>query len=527
MNERLLQVWANVIQYWNQTNRTTKIIFFSTIAFIILSIILLTINFSKTEYSNAFTDLDVNDAAAIKEYLTSNSIPYKLSSDGKTIGVPSTMASEIKIDVESQGIMKNGSLGFGIFRDNLSSFGMTNDQFDLLKVDARAGEIQKLINSMSGVVRSQVLIFMPDESVFLNSDEKDKASASVVVTFKVGHPPAQEEIDAIFNLVSDSVPNLPLENITIADQNGELAPSSKEGGVESAINTIDKQAKIKKQFELDIQSKVLQMLGTILGRENVNVLVYSNLNFDKINSAEKSFAPVNTVDQKGIERSVEKISKSFSSEGGAAGGVPGTGESDVPTFPDSSGSGTTESEELSEKINYEVNEITKQVISSPYVVKDLTINVGIDPTGFTPEAITTIKDEVQRILMNIVNASLADSGQVALTDETLAKKVLVITQSFLGRNVVETGGILSNSLLYVLGGVALAIILGGAYLLFRRKQQAELVEEELTVQEKLMFPTVDIETANNDSQVRRQLDSLAKKKPDEFVNLLRTWLVDE
>jgi flagellar M-ring protein FliF len=36
-----------------------------------------------------------------------------------------------------------------------------------------------------------------------------------------------------------------------------------------------------------------------------------------------------------------------------------------------------------------------------------------------------------------------------------------------------------------------------------------------------------MENVSNESQVRKQLESLAKKKPEEFVNLLRTWLVDE
>jgi flagellar M-ring protein FliF len=41
------------------------------------------------------------------------------------------------------------------------------------------------------------------------------------------------------------------------------------------------------------------------------------------------------------------------------------------------------------------------------------------------------------------------------------------------------------------------------------------------------FPTIDLENVSNDHQVRKNLETLAKRKPEEFVNLLRTWLVDE
>ena len=44
---------------------------------------------------------------------------------------------------------------------------------------------------------------------------------------------------------------------------------------------------------------------------------------------------------------------------------------------------------------------------------------------------------------------------------------------------------------------------------------------------KAELPTIDIENVTNDNQVRKQLETLAKKRPEDFVNLLRTWLVDE
>jgi flagellar M-ring protein FliF len=43
----------------------------------------------------------------------------------------------------------------------------------------------------------------------------------------------------------------------------------------------------------------------------------------------------------------------------------------------------------------------------------------------------------------------------------------------------------------------------------------------------VMIPSIDLENIANENQVRKQLESLARRKPDEFVNLLRTWLVDE
>ncbi len=530
MNERLVQYRENASRYWNQMNKTQKGIVIATAVFVILTIALLSYHFSKTEYSTAFTDLDPGDAAAIKNYLETNGIPYKLSTDGRTIGVPSTMVSEVKIDVEAQGLLKNGSIGYGIFRDNISSFGMTDNQFEVLNVDAKAGEIQQLINSINGVASSKVLINMPEKSVFVNTNEQESASASVVVKFKPGYPVDQLKIDTIYNLVAHSIPNLPLENITISDQNGELLPSSKtNGGLDNPTNQAAQQFKIKKQFETDIQKNVQQMLGTILGPGKVVVSVISTLNFDKKNSEEHLVTPVNTVDQKGIEISVQEIQKSYNSDGAADGGVPGTGGTDVPNYAAAAGSGKANSEELQRTINYEVNRITNQVVSSPFTVKDLTINVGIEPpVKNDPNSLTQeTKDAIQRILVNIVSASLADSGQT-FTPQQLEQKVMVLTHSFDGRTEDAAGNRLNNWLLIGAGAVALALIAGGTVFLVRkRRQEAQAAEEDLPMPAKVELPTIDLDNDTAENQVRKQLETLAKRKPEEFVNLLRSWLVDD
>lgn len=529
MNEKLLQYWNKYTQYWKQVNRKQKIIFLSGVALILLTLILVTYNFSKTEYVQAFTDLDPSDASAITEYLAAQDIEYKLSTDGRSIGVPATEAAKVKINVESQGLMKNGSLGYGIFKENLSGLGMTDNEFDVLSVDAKAGEVQQLINAMNGVENSKVLITMPEKSVFLN-DEIEQSSASVVVKFKTGYKPDQQRIDTIYNLVAHSVPDLPMDNISISDQNNELLPSSKStGGLGTTTDVVLQQFEIKKKFESDIQLNVHKLLGTILGPGKVVVSVVSSLNFDKKNSTQNLVTPVNTADQKGIEISLEKIQKSYSSDGSSTdGGVPGTGQTDIPGYPGGSDSGKTESEEISEKVNYDVNRITNEIVSSPYAVKDLTINVAVeppksdDPTSLSQE--TT--DAIKQILVNIVAASLADSGQT-LTDDQLAKKVSVLAHSFEGKPAEASNSIFKSPWFYGLGAVALAIIAVGALSIWRKRRK-EALEEELPVAEQaVQVPTIDLENVSNENQVRKQLESLAKKKPEEFVNLLRTWLADE
>lgn len=79
-----------------------------------------------------------------------------------------------------------------------------------------------------------------------------------------------------------------------------------------------------------------------------------------------------------------------------------------------------------------------------------------------------------------------------------------------------------------IGIAALALLAGGAFFFIRRrKQQQDLLEEDIPLPPTTEFPSINLESVTNESQVRKQLETLAKKKPDEFVNLLRTWLAEE
>ncbi|WP_284639033.1 flagellar basal-body MS-ring/collar protein FliF [Paenibacillus silviterrae] len=532
MNENVVQYWNRVKQYWSQFSKAQKITFAATIVILLLTVGVISYNFSKTEYALAYTNLQPGDAAAIKGYLDGAKIPYQLSEDGKSIGVPRSEVASVKLAVESQGLNKSGNVGFGAFNES-STFGTTDREFDVKYVNAVQGELQQLINANSAVNSSKVLISLPEKSLFLRSGDQPKASASVVVNLKPGYQLDQAKIDSMYRLVSHSRTDLPVENITITDQNGDPLEYSKGGASITSGNRAKEHFDINNQFRLDVQRNVQQMLGTILGRDKVIVSVFSTINFDQTRKTEQLVTAPNQVDQKGLEISLQEISKNYSSDGGGqTGGVPGTGQTDVPGYPGASNTGKSNSEELSRTVNLEVNRIKNEIELTPWVVRDLTINVGIeppnpaDPASLTPE--TT--EAVRQILVNVVRAALADN-RPAPTDDDIAKKVTVFPHTF-ARTAENQATSTNQMLLYgALGGLALALLAGGAFwMVRRRKQRAEELEEEMLAASeapKVEFPTIDIDNVNNENQVRKQLEQLAKRKPEEFVNLLRTWLVEE
>ncbi|MEC0123883.1 flagellar basal-body MS-ring/collar protein FliF [Paenibacillus pabuli] len=527
MNERIAQYRDKASQYWNSFSKKQKVLFISTFLFLILAAVVLTMQLSKTEYEVAFTDLNASDSAGVINYLDSSSIPYKLSADGKTISVPSTDVAIAKVNIGSQGIIQNGSLGYKSFEESSSPIGMTDKEFDVKYNNALNGEVEQLLQRMQGIQDAKVLVNMPKDNIFAGLEEQDKASASVALQFKPGYHPNQAAVDGYFNLVKTAIPNLPIENITITNTDeAELIPTAR-GGSGGLSTEVQENMALQKKFENDVRNNVKQFLSQIVGDENVNVLVASKLNFDKETRKENLVTPVDVDNMKGIEISVQEIQKSYTGASNPTGGVAGTGQEEVPGYPSSDAAGNSSSEETSSTKNYDVNRIVKDIVSSPYTVKDLTINVAVEPPAGETELQAPVQDAIQNILVNIVRASLADSGTVT-SDADLAKKVSVISQGFQTAAATNTGFQLSTGMMWGAGALVAALIAAVVILLVRRRRkQNEIEEEEIPLPVATEFPSITLDSVTNESQVRKQLESLAKKKPDEFVNLLRTWLADE
>jgi flagellar M-ring protein FliF len=526
VNERFAQYREKTLLYWNRFSGKQKIIFFSTLFIILLIIVLMTMQLSKKEYEVAFQDLDSTDSAGVMKYLESSGVSYRLSQDGKSISVPSTEAARIKVDIGSQGIVQGGSIGYKVFDQNSSMIGTTDSEFNVKYNNALNGEVEQLMRRMQGIKDAKVLINLPKETVFATQSDQEQASVSVVLTFDPGFRPSQSNIDGYFNLVKTAVPNLPIDNITIANNEVELMPTAK-GGQAGISSQVEENFALQKKFDEEVKKTVKQFLGTLMGPNKVDVLVISKLNFDKESRKEDLVAPVDTENMKGIEISSQIISNSYSGQGNPTGGVAGTGAQDVAGYPADAGPNTSTSEESSETRNYEVNRIKKDVIASPFTVKDLTINVAVEP----PTGQNTLDDAtsaaIQNVLVNIVRASLADSA-TTYTDVDLTKKVSVYSQQFGGSDANTVTGGLASWMIWAIGAAALLVGAGGGYLIYRSRKKAEEDEDEdIPLQVPTEFPSINLESVTNESQVRKQLESLAKKKPDEFVNLLRTWLADE
>src|SRR5699024_12160470 len=79
---------------------------------------------------------------------------------------------------------------------------------------------KKMMKCMEGIEDANVMINLPEQSVFV-SDMTENASVSIVLQTEYGYEFQPNQMKGLYHLVSKAIPNLPEENIVIMNQNFE------------------------------------------------------------------------------------------------------------------------------------------------------------------------------------------------------------------------------------------------------------------------------------------------------------------
>ena len=178
-----------------------------------------------------------------------------------------------------------------------------------------------------------------------------------------------------------------------------------------------------------------------------------------------------------------------------------------------------------------MNRIRKEIVESPYKIRDLGVQVMVEPPN--PEEVNSLPqdrvEDIRQILSTIVRTSIDKEAASELTDEALQDKVVVSVQPFNGKMEFSKE---SKSVLpwwtYVVGGILLVVIILLIFFILRSRKKEEI--EELVYEEKkeaAYIPDIEPKEDTEGSIRRKQLERMAKEKPEEFAKLLRTWLAED
>ena len=91
-----------------------------------------------------------SETGLIKENLDSKGIENAISNNGTTISVPNETVDTLKVQLAAEGIPDSGSIDYSFFSEQ-AGIGMTDNEFNVVKLDAMQSEIANLIKKIDGV----------------------------------------------------------------------------------------------------------------------------------------------------------------------------------------------------------------------------------------------------------------------------------------------------------------------------------------------------------------------------------------
>ncbi|HET7061696.1 MAG TPA: flagellar basal-body MS-ring/collar protein FliF [Nitrosospira sp.] len=500
------------------------------------------------DYKVLFSNISDRDGGAIVVALQQMNVPYKFAEGGAAILVPDSQVHDVRLKLASQGLPKGGLVGFELMENQKFGTSQFLEQVNFNR--AVEGELARSIQSLSAVSSARVHLAVPKQSVFMR--EQPKPSASVLVNLHPGRTLDAQQVSAVAHLVSSSVPNLPLKNVTVVDQHGNLLSHTDDPSTNNGLDP--GQLKYMHAVERSYIERIEAILSPIVGRENVRAQVTADIDFAQSEHTSEMYKPNQNPGDSAVRS--QQTSESSTRPGAGEGGVPGALSNQPPApatapvttppgtpapAPDSAPPPAPPNTRKDATINYEVDKTIQHTRKPVGSIKRMSVAVVVNYRKITDQngASSTkplteaekaqITDLVKEAMgfnnergdtLNVVNSPFADIEREALPEAPLWKQPEMIDLA------QQVGKML------LIGGLILYVILGVLRPTLKRINHppAPVLAAPTNESHSEVIPAAVMPSPPLISQHEQNLAmarQLAKDDPKRVANVVKQWVIGE
>jgi len=508
--ESLKALFSKFKALWSSWSKRQKVVVASAALGTLILLVGLVVFSGRTRYAPLFSDLQMEDTAAIVSVLKEKNVPFRIDPSASAVLVPEDRVYELRLEMASLGLPNRGTVGFELF-DN-SKMGMTDFQQQVAYVRALEGELSRTISEIEVVRFAKVNLVLPKQRLFLK--EQEEATASVLIGLRPGREISQDQVRAIMRLVASSVEGLSPENVSVVDTSGRLLSGFAEDGgffLTAGSSVTSLQRELERKQEHDLEHKVQNMLSAIYGPGNAVVRVRVELDFSRVSKSSKQFLPQGN--GKGVVRSTQVTEENYSGTAAQSQGV-GT-SSNIPGYSvRTSGAGSGEYSKTDQVTNYEISTLQQNEERPPGTVKRITASVVINGSEQGNP-----KDELYGSIAAALGLDEARGDQLTVTFIPFASP-----DQFYGEaGEYESRRVFSfaNPLILIGGIVGLGAVAFGIFMLLRRRRVKEETVQETAKEEGVELinaPKTDIEI------LEEQVSLYSEAYPEEVASIIKKWL---
>ncbi len=563
MAETLKKLQEQLKELFSKLDTTKKAILAAVFGIIVIAIIVLSSLSLKKNNVILFKDLQPKEYSEITKKLDALGYAYS-SSDTSIISVDPDKRQEIITKLAQENLIPVGVQGWELF--DIEKFTETQFDKDIKKYRALKGAIEKSLMTLNSIEKAEVNISFPEAELF--ESNAHPVTAGVILHYVPGvESLSKKEVKGIVNLVSRAVPRLKPENVTVVDADGKIISDFEEDLERERLDLRIAQEKMRIEEEqrmkrlIDIRNTLRWFLG---GEDRVDITRFEYLlNWDKVSYNATEVTPVvkipddpttpyselEIVEGNSLAVSSKRTTEEFTGRGFTPDGPAGTEPNLPPGYKDADYQ-KANYKKTEDIVNNEFNRKVSEVKKQPWRIEKITLSVVIDgvwekkeaPEGthyirkYTPvsqEDLNKIRKNLEAAVgydptrgdkISVVTIPKDRTAQFAQEDAELARQRTI-------RNAIITS-------LAILTFLILVILI---YRAIKKEiaRRRRLREEELAARQQMMREAALRVMEQEGAEVELSLDeklrkellenaiNMAKEKPEDVAQLLRTWLSEE
>ena len=238
----------------------------------------------KPSRTTLYASLPEAEKSRIYDALINSGVDVTLDPTTGEVMVPAEDYHSSRIKLAALGLPQSAPDGYDSLAD--IPIGTSRSVETVRLKQAQEVELARSIMAISAVKSARVHLALPERSVFVR--EQIPPTASVFLQLDRGRSLDENQVVAIINLVSASIPSMSKDNVTVVDQVGRLLSKSPDDA--SSILT-DNQLQYRMRLENIYRSRIETLVSPIVGGGNAPARVNIEFDFTRREITEESVDP--------------------------------------------------------------------------------------------------------------------------------------------------------------------------------------------------------------------------------------------
>ncbi len=499
--------------------------------------------------------------------LDAENIPYQTTEDRRIFVEDLKLAQNVRSILVRENLVPTSVDPWALF--DIDRWTITDFERNINVRRAVTAQIENHIQSLEDVDSAQVVITMPEETLFVEAQKP--VTAAVTITPKPGSDITvnRRKIEGIMKLVMFAVEGLRAENIVITDRTGMILNDF--AGMENLdrLELARREMKAKRELEERYMSFIQTELYGIYSPDRVKIVNLDlTLNTDRTTVQRLEYSPItrradnprtpfddrDIVDNITLSESTKDVT--FQGSGFNPEGPPGQEGQTPPAHKDLEGLVGSYTDK-SNTTNYVVNSENSQIERSPYRVERVTIGVALDGIwkrkyNDLGEVVLQANGSLEREYIPLSDVDVAsaktliepavgfrrDRGDVVTVQHIQFDRTAQFEKEDAEyRAALQT----QRTIFWVIMGLIAVVI---TFIIFRliareMERQRRLREEELARQHQAMREaalrsaeeeSTDVEMSVADRtrlELQETAINMAREHPADVAQLIRTWLAED